>query len=86
MTSQETNMTPVVDLSISRARIDEIDAQIIELFERRIHIAADVAVYKRATGKPVLDKAREAAKIDKATELASDEFKKFIPPLFSMMM
>ncbi len=51
-----------------------------------MHIAADVAAYKRATGKPVLDKAREAAKIDKATELASDEFKKFIPPLFSMMM
>ena len=86
MTSQETNTTPVIDLSISRARIDEIDAQIIELFERRMHIAADVAAYKRATGKPVLDKAREAAKIDKATELASDEFKKFIPPLFSMMM
>ena len=86
MTSQETNTTSVIDLSISRARIDEIDAQIIELFERRMHIAADVAAYKRATGKPVLDKAREAAKIDKATELASDEFKKFIPPLFSMMM
>ena len=86
MTSQETNTTPVVDLSVSRARIDEIDAQIIELFERRMHIAADVAAYKRATGKPVLDKQREAAKIDKATELASDEFKKFIPPLFSMMM
>lgn len=86
MTSQETNTTPVIDLSISRARIDEIDAQIIELFERRMHIAANVAAYKRATGKPVLDKAREAAKIDKATELASDEFKKFIPPLFSMMM
>ena len=86
MTSQETNTTPVIDLSVSRARIDEIDAQIIELFERRMHIAADVAAYKRATGKPVLDKAREAAKIDKATELASDEFKKFIPPLFSMMM
>jgi len=62
MTSQETNTTPVIDLSISRARIDEIDVQIIELFERRMHIATDVAAYKRATGKPVLDKAREAAK------------------------
>lgn len=51
MTSQETNTTPVIDLSISRARIDEIDAQIIELFERRMHIAADVAAYKRATGQ-----------------------------------
>ena len=54
MTSQKTNTMPVVDLSVSRARIDEIDAQIIELFERRMHIAADVAAYKRATGKPVV--------------------------------
>ena len=38
MISQETYTTPVIDLSISRARIDEIDAQIIELFERRMHI------------------------------------------------
>ncbi len=78
--------TPVVDLAVSRARIDEIDEQIIQLFERRMHIAADVAAYKRATGKAVLDKAREAQKIEKATELASDEFKQFIPPLFSMVM
>ncbi len=86
MISPESKTTPVVDLAVSRARIDEIDAQIIDLFERRMHIAADVAAYKRATGKAVLDKEREAAKIDKATELASDELKKFIPPLFSMMM
>ena len=86
MADTSKNPPAVVDLAVSRARIDEIDAQIVELFERRMHIAADVAAYKRATGKAVLDKQREAQKIAKASELASDEFKRFIPPLFSMMM
>ncbi len=77
---------PIVDLAVSRARIDEIDAQIIDLFEKRMRIAADVASYKRSCGKPVLDAKREAQKIEAASQMASEEFKQFIPPLFSMVM
>lgn len=87
MTSQETNTTPVIDLSVSRARIDEIDAQIIELFERRMHIAADVAAYKRATGPSLCSiKRARRRKSTRQPSLRADEFKKFIPPLFGMMM
>ncbi len=85
MTSENHN-EPIVDLTVSRARIDEIDAQIIDLFEQRMRVAADVAAYKRSCGKAVLDKKREAEKIAKASEMASDEFKQFIPPLFGMVM
>lgn len=85
MTS-ENHDEPIVDLTVSRARIDEIDAQIIKLFEQRMRVAADVAAYKRSCGKAVLDKKREAEKIAKASEMASDEFKQFIPPLFRMVM
>ena len=35
-----------VDLSESRQQIDEIDAQIVELFEKRMKVASNVADYK----------------------------------------
>ena len=38
-----TSGAPVVDLAQSRARIDEIDARIIDLFQRRMRIARAVA-------------------------------------------
>ncbi|MDO4443777.1 MAG: shikimate kinase [Slackia sp.] len=75
-----------IDLAVLRSRIDGIDAEIVELFERRMRIAADVAAYKRSTGKPVLDREREAARIDAVTRAASDDFKSFMPPLFGLIM
>lgn len=76
----------VVDLSVSRERIDAIDKQIIDLFQQRMRIAADVAEYKREAGKPVYDKARETEKVDAARDMTAPEFKQFIPPLFGMIM
>lgn len=80
------NVAPVIDLSESRARIDDIDAQIVALFEKRMRVAKDVADYKRSVGKAVLDKEREMQKIAACTELACDEFKQYIPPLYNMIM
>ena len=40
----------VVDLQESRKQIDEIDRQIVELFEKRMDVAAKVADYIIATG------------------------------------
>ncbi len=36
-------MRQMIDLSISRQQIDEIDSQIVELFEKRMKVANDVA-------------------------------------------
>ncbi|MBO6109108.1 MAG: chorismate mutase [Eubacterium sp.] len=35
-----------IDLAESRKKIDDIDAQIVRLFEERMNIASDVADYK----------------------------------------
>ena len=76
-----------VDLSESRKTIDEIDAQIVELFERRMKVAEDVAAYKLETGKPIFDKEREASKIRTLGGMAENEFnKKCIGELFSQIM
>ena len=40
----------MIDLSISRAEIDKIDSQIVQLFEKRMEVANEVAKYKIETG------------------------------------
>lgn len=76
-----------VDLQESRRQIDEIDSQIIDLFERRMNVASNVADYKIATGKPVFDKEREDSKIETLTGMVEAEFdKKCVAELFKQIM
>lgn len=62
------------DLSELRQELDVIDKQIVELFERRMNISAEVAEYKVATGKRILDKERENAKLAAVKALAHNDF------------
>lgn len=64
----------MVDLKDSRQEIDRIDRQIVELFERRMRVAQDVAEYKRSIGKPVFDREREEAKLAAVKEMCTNEF------------
>lgn len=63
-----------MDLLESRKEIDEIDQQIVELFERRMEVAKEVASYKISTGKKVFDKKREQEKIKAVQALVHNEF------------
>ena len=64
-----------------------IDARIIELFEKRMQLCADVAEFKIETGKAVFDKEREQQKIAAVTGMAHGEFnKKAAEELFSQIM
>ncbi len=76
-----------VDLQESRRQIDEIDSQIIDLFERRMKVASNVADYKIATGKAVFDKEREDSKIETLTGMVDGDFdKKCVAELFKQIM
>ena len=48
-----------MELSDYRARIDQIDRQLVELFAQRMNTAAGIAAYKKEHGLPVLDPVRE---------------------------
>lgn len=75
------------DLLELRDEIDEVDQKIIELFERRMEISADVARYKISNGKKVYDKEREHAKLEKLAGLAHTEFNKYgVQELFQHIM
>ena len=45
-----------MDLSQLRGELDCIDRQIVELYEKRMEVCAQVAAYKIETGKRVFDK------------------------------
>lgn len=76
-----------VDLQESRRQIDEIDAQIVDLFEKRMVVASNVGDYKIATGKAVFDKEREDAKIASVIGMTKDSFnKRCIGELFTQIM
>lgn len=62
------------DLVKLRESIDEIDSQIVHLYEKRMEISKGVAEYKIRTGKQVYDKAREDSKLEKLSMMAEDDF------------
>ena len=64
----------MIDLLDCRREIDEIDNEIIRLFEKRMKVCEDVAEYKIATGKKVLDPEREHSKIQALREKAHGDF------------
>lgn len=64
-------MTNLLEL---RDQIDVIDRKIVRLFEERMEICRQVAEYKIASGKKVLDRQREMEKLQVLGELAGNDF------------
>ncbi len=75
------------DLSKCRSEIDEIDRQLVELYEKRMEVSEKVAAYKIATGKKVLDQEREKQKLEVVQALAGNDFNKHgVKELFEQIM
>ena len=64
----------MVDLLELRAQIDEIDREIVSLYEKRMDVSKQVAEYKIETGKKVFDKAREEEKLTTLRSLTHNDF------------
>ena len=75
------------DLAELRIEIDEIDKQMVELFERRMDISREVAEYKVATGKRILDKERENQKLEAVKKMTHNAFNSHgVEELFKQLM
>jgi chorismate mutase/prephenate dehydratase len=75
------------DLQELREEIDQIDRQIVSLFEERMQISEDVAKYKIANGKKVFDKDRERSKLETLRSMAHSEFNQHgVEELFQQIM
>ena len=60
-------------LEEARKIINEADSKMAELFEMRMKAVEMVYEYKKNFGLPILDQTREAAVIEKNTELIKDD-------------
>ena len=70
-----------------REKLDEIDKQIVDLYEKRMAICGQVGEFKIASGKKVFDKQREMEKLAAVSDNVEDPFyKKGVVELFEQIM
>ena len=74
-------------LQALRGQLDEIDTQIVDLYQKRMDICGKVGKYKITAGKKVFDKQREKEKLAAVTADVSNEFyKKGLTELYEQLM
>lgn len=75
------------DLHEIRKDIDVIDKKIVDLYKERMNLTSEVASFKIATGKQVLDRERELSKLTFLETLADSDFTKHgVRELFEQIM
>lgn len=74
-----------MDLKELRGQIDEIDDQLVALFNKRMDIAAAIGDYKKANNMPVFVPAREREKLKDVAEKAGPEMANYTRVLYSML-
>lgn len=75
------------DLDNLRKQIDEIDTELVKLFERRMEKSLQIAEYKIRENIPILDEEREKAVIEKNTmRLKNRELNEELREFFSTII
>ena len=68
-----------------REKIDGIDEKLLRLFEERMDVAAEIADQKRASGIPVLDRQREAEKLNAISRMANPKMGHYARILYNTL-
>lgn len=80
-------MTEVQPLEMLRKEIDEIDRQIVRLFEARMETAGRIADAKRKISKPIYDENRENQVLVKnADRLVHQEWREELQAVYRELM
>ena len=70
-----------------RVEIDEIDREIVQLFEKRMETVLKVASYKKENGMEVLQSGREEVVLQKAVDNLNDKkYENDIREVFELLM
>ena len=73
-----------MDLAEIRKEIDQIDVDLITLLEKRMALVSQVALYKRQTGKAILDTQREQIILEKvANSVQEKQYEDTLVQIFS---
>jgi chorismate mutase/prephenate dehydratase len=74
-----------MELNELRQKIDNLDAQLLELFKARMQICGEIGRYKKENGLHVLDTGRERDKLAQISMMAGDEMGSYARALWSTM-
>lgn len=74
------------DIEELREDIDQVDRELVRLFNIRLTVAGEVAEYKRAHDLPVLDEAREQALLKKVAALSDAEYREETLELYEQIL
>ncbi len=74
-----------MNLEEYRKQIDAVDDEIVRLFQERMDIAAKIATYKKEQGMPILQPARERAKLAEVSEKSREDMQSYMRVLYSLL-
>ena len=74
-----------MDMQDFRKRIDEIDKGLVDLFQQRMDVSAEIAQYKREHNLPVYDPARERQKLHDLAGSVKEDHEAYVKALYSLI-
>ena len=74
-----------MNLKNLREQIDQIDAELVRLFEQRMNVSTQIAACKQADGLPIYDRTREVAKMQEISGKVSAELTPHIQTLYDTL-
>ena len=75
-----------MDLNELRIQLDQIDREMVSLFEKRMRVCEDVARWKAENGRPILDASREKEKLQTVAQQLPEDLQEYGMSLYSLMM
>lgn len=72
-----------MDIIELRQEIDYIDSELVQLFCKRMEVAAHIADYKRENNLPIHHPAREQEVLQKVAVLAGSDMDRYIMDLYT---
>ena len=74
-----------MDIQELRQKINEIDAQLVKQFDERMHVALEIAKYKKANHLPVFDPARERDVLNKQVAAVDENMAMYVKLLYNTL-
>ena len=75
-----------MELKDLRIELDQIDREMVALFEKRMRVCEDVARWKAANGRPILDTSREKEKLQSVAGQLPEDLQEYGMSLYSLLM
>ncbi|MGO1581196.1 MAG: shikimate kinase [Peptoniphilaceae bacterium] len=72
-----------MNLDKLRKKLDQIDEEIIDLFQKRMEVTREIADYKKENNLPITDINRENEVVNRLEEISLEDFKFIVKPLYN---